>query len=178
MSLRPLLWTALLTAHGAVAGQADPAPPTCSAPEHRQFDFWIGDWEVRMANGKHAGRNTITVVAGGCALHEHWVGRGGFTGQSLNGWNRHTRRWQQTWLDSSGGRLDLVGEAEGGGMRLEGQAPDDSEPHRVVAHRIRWTPLPDGRVRQLWESSADEGRTWSVAFDGYYRRRQGPVRRP
>lgn len=132
MSLRPLLWTALLTAHGAVAGQADPAPPTCSAPEHRQFDFW----------------------------------------------NRHTRRWQQTWLDSSGGRLDLVGEAEGGGMRLEGQAPDDSEPHRVVAHRIRWTPLPDGRVRQLWESSADEGRTWSVAFDGYYRRRQGPVRRP
>lgn len=63
-------------------------------------------------------------------------------------------------------------------MRLEGRAPDDSEPHRLVIYRIRWTPLPDGRVRQLWASSADKGRTWSVAFDGTYRRRRGLMHRP
>ena len=35
----------------------------------------------------------------------------------------------------------------------------------------QWQPLPDGRVRQLWESSKDGGETWTVAFDGYYARR-------
>jgi hypothetical protein len=31
--------------------------------------------------------------------------------------------------------------------------------------------LPDGRVRQHWETSKDGGATWTTAFDGYYRRR-------
>ena len=21
-------------------------PPACETPEHRQFDFWLGEWEV------------------------------------------------------------------------------------------------------------------------------------
>ena len=37
--------------------------------------------------------------------------------------------------------------------------------------RITWERLPDGRVRQLWESSKDGGTTWTVAFDGYYAKR-------
>jgi len=37
-----------------------------------------------------------------------------------------------------------------------------------VVNRITWERLPDGRVRQLWETSKDSGATWSVAFDGYY----------
>jgi hypothetical protein len=31
--------------------------------------------------------------------------------------------------------------------------------------------LPDGRVRQLFEESEDEGKTWALWFDGYYTRR-------
>jgi hypothetical protein len=42
-----------------------------------------------------------------------------------------------------------------------------------VVQRITWTRLEDGRVRQLWESTADGGKTWTIAFDGYYRRRSG-----
>lgn len=146
-------------------------PPGCDAAEYRQFDFWLGEWEVSTPDGQVAGHNTITRVAGGCALHENWVGRRGFSGQSLNGWNRRTRQWQQTWIDSSGGRLDLAGGADGGGMLLEGRTPHAQESGRVVLHRIRWSPLPDGRVRQHWETSADDGRNWSTAFDGSYRRR-------
>jgi hypothetical protein len=167
---------ALFAAQCAMTSQAEEPmqprqSPSCDAPEYRQFDFWLGDWDVTTPKGDVAGRNTITRAADGCALHENWVGRGGFTGQSLNGWNRRSRQWQQTWLDSSGDRLDLVGAAEGGGMRLEGRVPHDTEPGRTVMHRIRWTPLADGRVRQLWESSEDAGATWTIAFDGYYRRR-------
>lgn len=38
------------------------------------------------------------------------------------------------------------------------------------ADQITWTPLGDGRIRQHWQVSNDEGKTFSTAFDGYYER--------
>lgn len=64
--------------------QSPLSPPACSAVEHRQFDFWIGRWEVFTPDGKKAGDNTIEAIDGGCALIERWRGNGGFTGTSLN----------------------------------------------------------------------------------------------
>ena len=29
-------------------------------PQHRQFDFWLGDWDVTKPDGKAAGHNRIT----------------------------------------------------------------------------------------------------------------------
>jgi hypothetical protein len=40
-----------------------------------------------------------------------------------------------------------------------------------VTHRITWTPVAAGQVRQLWEASRDGGGTWSVVFDGKYARK-------
>jgi len=164
---------------GETAAQAPPpapAPPpatpaACTAAEYRQFDFWLGDWDVSTPDGRAAGRNVITRIAGGCALHENWAGRGGFTGQSLNGWNARTRQWQQTWLDSSGGRLDLAGSWRDGAMVLEGSAPHAQSAGATLRHRIAWTPGADGSVRQHWQTSEDGGTTWSTAFDGRYVRR-------
>jgi hypothetical protein len=39
-----------------------------------------------------------------------------------------------------------------------------------VAHRIVWTALDSDQVRQLWETSSDGGKTWTVAFYGLYTR--------
>jgi hypothetical protein len=52
-------------------------------------------------------------------------------------------------------------------MVLRGEMLDDEGP---VTHRITWTPVADGQVRQLWEASRDGGATWSVVFDGLYAR--------
>jgi hypothetical protein len=49
-----------------------PKPRPCAAAEHRQFDFWLGDWEVRDATGKLVGHNGIEAAHNGCALIEHW----------------------------------------------------------------------------------------------------------
>jgi hypothetical protein len=54
-----------------------------------------------------------------------------------------------------------------GAMRLEGTM---HSPRGKQRSRITWTPLPDGRVRQLWEVSSDGGSSWAVSFDGYYER--------
>src|SRR5215218_6749456 len=68
---------------GAHAQDAKPPAP-CSAAEHRQFDFWLGDWEVKGAAGKVAGRISISSIHGGCVVYESWKGTGGVTGTSFN----------------------------------------------------------------------------------------------
>ena len=147
------------------AGKPATAPGPCSSPEHRQFDFWLGEWEVREA-GKVAGANRITKILGGCALREEWTGASGLTGTSLNVYDAPRRRWHQTWVDDKGNVLLLEGEWKSGRMVLEGEHPISAD--KTTRERISWTPQSGGRVRQLWESSTDSGKTWSVAFDGIY----------
>ncbi len=155
----------------SASGAAPAAPAPCSRPEHRQFDFWAGEWDVTAPNGNAAGTNRIRLVHGGCALQEEWTGRTGYTGSSINAFDQATSRWHQTWIGSDGVLLQLDGALEGGSMQLTG-ATAGANGARTM-HRIRWTPLggQPTRVRQLWESSTDGGKTWSVAFDGTYTRK-------
>ena len=149
----------------AAAGAQPPAPPpACTAPEHRQFDFWVGDWRVTLPDGKHAGDNRIEAILDGCALGESWRGAGGGRGHSYNAYDRVRKAWHQTWVDRNGTVLLLDGGWRDGRMVLSGASGS-------TLNRISWEPRRDGTVRQLWETSADEGKTWSVAFDGLYRRK-------
>ena len=147
------------------AQDAKPAP--CSAPEHRQFDFWLGEWEVRGPAGKVAGQNTITSTHGGGVVLENWKGVGGVTGSSFNAYDAERRKWRQTWVDSTGGILDLEGAFADGRMVLARTPASKTD----TLNRITWQRLPDGRVRQLWETSSDGGATWKTSFDGYYSKR-------
>ena len=165
-------WLATLLALPAILGQAQTAAPAappaaCKTTEYRQFDFWIGTWDVYQPNGKKGGESRIEPIASGCALLENWEGSGGFSGKSLNNYDQTDKRWHQIWVDSSGSRLVLAG------TLIDKQMVLSSDP--AVAgplQRITWTPNDDGSVRQLWESSADAGKTWTVAFDGKYVRRK------
>ena len=162
----------------AAPAPADAPPPApvpvaqpCSAAPYRQFDFWIGHWDVFQPDGKPAGDNLVESILGGCALRETWSGRGGFAGTSLNAYDPINRRWHQTWLDNHGGRLDLAGAWQGLAMVLESDDPHPDEPGLRLAQRITWTAQPDGTLRQIWSSSEDGGTSWSVVFDGRYVRR-------
>lgn len=144
--------------------------PTERSPEQRQFDFWVGEWEVHDAKGQRLGRNRIVPLLGGTVLQEHWEGSQGGAGTSLNAYLPARKAWRQSWVDAKGGSLDLFGGREGDAMVLRGTTEG---PKGRMLERITWTPLPDGRVRQLWEQSPDGGATWTVSFDGYYSRRKG-----
>lgn len=162
---------ALLAAASALTpaqGPPAPRPAPCSAAEHRQFDFWIGRWEVFTPGGKKAGENVIEAIDGGCALIERWRGGGGFTGTSLNGWDADAKLWRQHWVDNQGGLLRLAGRFEDGRMQMSSRQPHPEKPGVTVIDRISWTPQPDGSVRQWWQRSEDEGTTWSAVFDGRY----------
>jgi hypothetical protein len=162
----------LMVTVGTHAADPAPAPPTCESAEYRQFDFWLGDWAV-TADGERAGTNRIEAMLGRCALLESWTGAGKSRGHSLNFYDRADRHWHQTWIDNSGGALYLSGGIENGSMVLSGRRPPraDGEQNVETLHRITWTPLADGRVRQHWEASRDDGKSWETLFDGYYAQR-------
>jgi hypothetical protein len=158
----------LVSPESAVAQST--APRGCVRPEYRQFDFWLGEWEVTLPNGRLAGTNRIQSISEGCALREEWTGASGFTGTSLNGFDESSGRWHQTWIGSDGMVLMLDGGLREGAMELSGVTTRNGV---KTLHRIRWTPQPGTplTVRQLWESSTDGGKTWTVAFDGVYRKK-------
>jgi len=155
-----------LTPSGLFA-QAQGPRPDCSAAEHRQFDFWAGEWEV-TANGQRAGSNVITVRQNGCLLHESWTGAGGSNGESLNFYDRTTKTWNQVWVDTNGLVLRLSGGFADDRMTMSGETRG---PNGATRQRITWFRNADGTVRQLWESSRDGGTTWTTAFDGLYRKK-------
>ncbi|HEV3486611.1 MAG TPA: hypothetical protein VG106_14465 [Vicinamibacterales bacterium] len=141
------------------------------ADEKRQFDFWLGEWEVRDSAGKLAGRNRITRAVGDFGLREEWRGESGLIGSSINAWDAGRRVWHQTWIDSSGTVLLLEGGVRDGSMVLEGTTVDEDEPGGLVYHRITWSLIGENgdRLRQHWETSSD-GANWTTLFDGRYAR--------
>jgi hypothetical protein len=142
-------------------------PGPCDNPQCRQFDFWIGDWDVFTADGERAGSNTVQKILGGCVVQENWEGTKGSKGQSYNVYSNG--RWHQTWVDNQGTLLLLDGEFSQGKMVLQGDTPNPNG--GTVRNRITWQTLPDGRVRQYWDMSTDEGQTWTDVFVGFYVRK-------
>jgi hypothetical protein len=158
-----LVGTPTTRAEGGAAAKA------CASPSHRQFDFWLGTWNVTQA-GKTAGQNKIESILNGCAVMESWKGTGGVTGHSLNIYDSTRDVWHQTWVDSTGSLLTLEGHFKGGAMVLEGVATD--EKGKKARQRITWTAPSPNEVRQLWQSSIDEGKSWKTEFDGLYSRQR------
>ena len=170
MSVAAHVWLPLLLLLTAAAPcRAAPAPSAaCSAAEHHQFDFWIGSWRVTQ-HGKLAGHSRVDALLDGCALLENWTGKGGSRGHSLNFYDPQRHLWQQTWIDNGAEALNLAGGLDHGGMLLSGTRVD-ARTRRTLIDRIAWTLQADGSVRQLWDQSHDQGRSWQVLFDGRYQR--------
>lgn len=166
--MRRLPLLALLVIATPIAAQ-QPPPQPCASPVHRAFDFWVGEWDVTDSAGTRTyGRNRITREENGCLVREQWTDARGGTGQSLNFFDPLQERWRQVWVAGDGMVLDMGGGLVDGAMRLEGDGPTRTGAR--VRNRATWTPMPDGRVRQFWEQSSDGGKTWTVAFDGWYRK--------
>lgn len=145
----------------------------CAAPNHRKFDFWIGEWEVGPRGGNTSGtpaRSSIQNAVDGCVVYENWMPPGGAgDGKSFNFYDANDGKWHQVWMASGGGALDLAGNFEGKVLRYEGIVRTANG--GKILQKLSFTPLDDGQVHQHWDTSSDDGKTWTVAFDGYYKKR-------
>lgn len=174
------LWLAcLFISYAAQTGATDAKPTTKVPPtpcvdrrEFSQFDFWVGSWEVHVddaASKKFAGHNKIEKMPGGCVLVERWSGRGGSSGVSMNYYDGAAQEWVQVWSGSGGSQITIRGGLQGKSMLLDGMI-HYVDSGKSARFRGTWTPLKDGRVRQFFEESPDEGKTWKPWFEGFYSR--------
>lgn len=167
------LWLAslLMFPCAALAQTPPPAPPSgCTSAESRQFDFWVGRWEVypvAKPDTKIAD-SLIEKLYDGCAVRENWMPLKGSGGGSLNAYVADKGQWRQTWLDGSGVFADFSGGWTGTAMVIEGTWPQPGKPEQTT--RMTYTPQPDGSVRQTGETSDDHGKTWQASFDLLYRK--------
>ncbi len=142
----------------------------CSAQEQfSEFDFWVGEWDVHVASGQLAGHNRIESAQKGCVLIENWTSTTGGKGMSINYVDKTTNEWVQIWHSESGSQINIRGGLTDEGMLLVGNihyvANGTTAPFRGT-----WTLLPDGRVRQFFEQSNDDGETWVSWFEAFYTR--------
>lgn len=145
------------------------ARPCVSSPEARQFDFWVGDWEVTVG-GVRAGQSRVEKILNDCVVFENWTGASGYVGKSFNLYDRQKKRWQQTWVDGMGGVTEYFGEWKDGALRYEAKGIVPAGEKDPADQTMVFFKLDDGRVRQLIQQTRDGGKTWSVVFDGLYAR--------
>lgn len=147
------------------------ANPCRDAAESRQFDFWIGDWNVETAQGQPAGTSSIQLILGSCVILENWTSMGGgYAGKSLNIYNVPRKKWQQYWVDNSGAVTFFEGAWEVDHLRLTGENAPRSGPQAL--NRMTFTPLGTDKLRQHGEGSDDGGKTWTTRYDLIYNRKK------
>ena len=154
-----------------VADMSKSAYPCEHDASFSEFDFWVGEWEVHGPGGQLAGTNSIQKEERGCVLLEHWANAAGGTGQSINYVDKITGEWVQVWNAEGGSQINIRGGMTDEGMRLVGTLHTIGA-GTTVPFRALWTLLPDGRVRQLFEQSTDNGETWTTWFEGFYTRKE------
>ena len=149
------------------------AKPCEADPRFRQFDFWIGEWDVQPtgSNRTPVGTGATSVIERqleGCVIQENWLPPGGTAGKSFNIYNRITSQWEQYYVDQ-GGRI----------THYKGAFKDDGNLYFEADQfggksKVRMTFFNQGpnQVRQLGHISNDGGKTWTVSFDLTYVRKK------
>jgi hypothetical protein len=149
---------ALLYGVSQMQAQNAPAEPSCSGPEYRQLDFWVGEWDLEFTQqdgsvGKATNRITKNEY-GNCAVSEHFVLPGGgvggadFIGGSYSTYDAQTKSWRQMWVDNAGGMFDLRG------------GPVSGQPHSFELVNIEPRGPEQATLRMIWEDVTADRLTW------------------
>jgi hypothetical protein len=151
--------------------------PPCDSPEARQFDFWLGDWDLSWPADQTGGEmgetmtgtNHIERLFGDCVIEERFsTDDGRFQGRSLSVYDEKRGLWKQTWVDSAGGYLLFTGSFDGTTMELKTEpAQRDSE---MVVNRMLFGDITPDSLNWSWQATRD-GATWSDLWVISYRRR-------
>lgn len=152
----------LSAARGRIApGNQASSTYACSAPEYKQFDFWIGDWDAFDADnpGKAVARNQVDSILDGCVVQEDYRSVSGSEGESFSMYDATRKVWHQTWVTNRGVLLVIEGTFQNGEMTLSGVDP--AKGGQIV--RGVWKPV-EGGVEETATLSADGGKTWKPWF--------------
>lgn len=161
---------ALVAAGSSASWAQAQSPPACSSAEHRQFDFWVGRWDVYpTGKEKLVAHSLIENLYGGCAIRENWMPLTGTAGGSLNTYDPGDGKWHETWMDAANSLVSFDGGFADGKMILTGFWKGVNGPGQDGLVRMTYSKLDGGAVRQFGEISIDKGASWKPLFDFTYR---------
>jgi hypothetical protein len=145
----------------------------CYQDKHNhEFDFWIGEWDVYVTGtNSYAGHSLIQRISGGCAILENWQSAIS-EGKSLNFIDDSTHKWKQVWVGSypNGKQNFDNGEYKDSVMRFTFTTLDPQG--KTLLGKFSFFNEGPAQVRQLNETSSDNGKTWTVSYDFTYKRRK------
>jgi hypothetical protein len=142
--------------------------PCRKGAEQRQFDFWLGTWDVYLG-GTKAGVNTISRMADGCAILEDWNSPQQ-VGTSLNYYDPQAKIWHQIFVYDNGSSNHWSGGMIDGKMVFTMTAQNANG---VTANsRMTFARLSADSVTQVIETSTDGGKTWATPWNSVYVRQK------
>ena len=170
--MRILLPVLLLVASAGFSQTSKPF----TEPEAKQFDFWVGDWNLTWPGAKAGetdhGTNSVRRVLDACVVEENFSGESAMhlRGRSFSVYIARARQWKQTWVDNEGGYLDFTGAFADGKMVLSREAlsPDGAR----FLQRMVFKNIAADEFDWNWENSKDDGKTWQVVWPIHYRRKK------
>jgi hypothetical protein len=164
-----LIFAAMLRAQTAA-----PANP-CAAPQQKQFDFWVGDWDLtwprQNAGETGHGTNSIKRILDDCIVQENFTSLDAshMRGTSVSVFEPKSGHWKQTWVDNQGSYLDFTGDFKDGRMILQREfTRPDGVP---MMQRMVWKNIGANEFDWSWEASTDGGKTWQVNWPIHYKRK-------
>ena len=146
--------------------------PCAYTPENRQFDFWLGEWNVSTTQGAvPSGNSKIELILEECVVQENWKSLNSpYAGKSYNIYNASLKRWEQYWVDNVGGNIFFYGGLKDGVMDYWTDDLPQPDGTKLKRH-LQFFKLGPDSVRQFSQGSSDGGRSWQVEYDFTYIRK-------
>ena len=149
--------------------------PSIALPDTAWFNFWAGDWDVYFFGKdsvKEFGENHIHRILGDKVLQEEFrVTSGPTKGYEGKSWSVYTRgKWYQTWVDNAAAYLPFTGRLDGE-KRIFEQEFTGKDGKKVI-QRMVFSNITPNSFKWDWESSKDEGKTWTNMWELFYTRKK------
>ncbi|MBN8696214.1 MAG: hypothetical protein J0L87_06765 [Bacteroidetes bacterium] len=142
----------------------------CCTIEYKQFDFWIGEWDVFNQQGNKVGTNVIVPMQDSCLIQENWSSTNE-TGTSYTFYNKIDSTWNQIYIDNLGTTLQLKGSFKNNKMVLKSEKIKSTKANFYYINKITWEKDSSGNVSQKWEIIDEKESVIQVVFDGIYKRK-------
>lgn len=174
MKFKIRLWlaTGLLLgsfAYGQQHGSSAPKP--CGEGQRRQFDFWLGSWEVSWPASPHGaagfGRENVQRILNNCVVQENFTEETASPARamSVSAYIPERGQWRQTRMDNQGHYAEFSGESKNDEVVLSRDAEVDG---KKVVQRVVWRNIKPMEFDWSWEQSEDGGKTWQVLWPMHF----------
>lgn len=144
-----------------------------SVQDDNFLDFWIGTWEVSWpeGDGQGSGINKVEKILDNTTVLESFevlTGQSkGLKGKSLSAYSAVDNCWKQTWVDNQNTYINFTAEIVDGNPSF---GTILSQHGVLVSQRMVFKDITDNSFIWDWESSSDEGMTWTSFWTIDYKR--------